>query len=1504
MMDRKAILVLLLAMLVSNLFAAPISIAECEALADSRSSIADLAKLTQGGYVDPELHESVGLTRVLVITGDDVPPNEIARYMLSARATPSLKGFYIMTGVMLADDVELLASNSHVLAVLKDRRIDYAVSTDFLTEDSPATPSARKNFLLLPTNELGLGSKGDVSSGKPETTLRDVANITGAWRVLTDLGINGADVTIAVVDTGVDYGALSLGNWDTVARDRIGYPAAFDADAECMVTTNTTLRATYMVGTRKYLNTTGIDPDVYFSLGPFLGMPVVVKFSDLTGFRWPVDMEVTGIISRSRNYHFGAMVQFWNMVPGWLIMQVFPVLVVDSITAGVYDTVYVDISFDWAWLGLISLYNPEVLPNWPGTWPPEYSFADETRITLTGWAVAARDFTGDEVFDLSAGSLGYFLDVWRASPNAADRGMVLRPIDPAGNYTVFVNDWWGHGTQCANSAVGRDAKHPRAGPGIAPGAKVMGIVALYIGDIIEAELWAAGFDLIPGSVGWSDLIPGYGWVWGTWNYTGNHKADVISNSWGLSEWAWGLQGLHWYDLLTILEDALMIPGYLHPDYPGTVVVHAGGNGAPGYGTVTSPGYGTLPVSVGASSSFGTTASHIFGIGGGYFDDVISWSAAGPTPLGAAKPDVVNVGAWAWVPGPVWSGLGEGTNAVDVFGGTSMATPLTSGSIALLFQGYAKAHGSKPTPETAKIILKSTARDLGYDVFLQGSGRVDSFAAVSLALKTTGVTIASPTTWKNVRSKIQYSWQSARGFFGTSLQVSPPSSPVNDVSWFADIVRPGNSTSAKFTIANPTNETVTATIMPFIHEKIGNTTIYSGKTGPLKGWIEGYGDQFTIDTQGIPGEAALMVAALVVPYSYFDANGDYVWDRRFRLFVLDWVDIDRDGVAIPSEVSIINYGYNTGTTCEARVGFPLSRFKGKPMFWVSQVNQSLVPNVPVPYKVHVSYYKRDRWTWVETPANITLKPFSEESFTARLMVPPGTPQGIYEGQIMLDVTAPYTRAVVVPVSVEVPMVLSPRNLAVDITPPAETATLLYDPYRVKGCFDWRWRYEAGDWKAWLIDVQDPSVVAAFISCNWTGKMTDIDMFVIDPAEVIVGNATSPYLGDGRFKWRTGTGTTSKYVASHTSNPLASPVPGVYTILLHNVLFDGTVYPENVTGRVELVRLAPRGPLILPVRPGKSASFTLALTTGRALKDVEITAYPYTQFPVSVTPSSIPYIPAMGSMNFSAIVAVPEDTPTGVYPVFIGISMPEVTGAPLYTPVRVLVNVVADRMPPIISVVSPVENAVIGRTLKVEVYARDELDIVNSVEYSIDDVTHERTALDAATGLWTASLDATKLMDGAHILEIEATDRAGNPARGELILTVDNTKPTINITSPAPGVELNGTSVIKFVASDTNLESVQLFIDDSVFNVTGKTSFTWNTTTAGDGVHTIRLVAHDKAGNVAEASTTVATTNVRLAIGAARNMYLTVGISTGLIIGLAIMWKVSKRRLKTTPARIVP
>ncbi len=1426
------------------------------------SAFPDLAY--QKRYIDPELSTSTGRIRVLIVASNALSIKEVAKYMITCRATPSLGGFYMITGSMDAEKVQQLASNPSIFSILKDRKIEYPISTD-LPDISSLKASLKKNVAS------GLTFERDAFSGKPETTLRDVVNITGAKRTWEDLGINGTGVTIAILDTGVDYGSMGLGYWDTVARDNMDYPAAFDPDAQSMAFTNISISSTYTIADTKFLRTSDVDPLIY------MGGPTAwgwIKTSDLLGVPWPFDMNITGIASKSGNYHFGIMFQ-------WVFgLDLFPVLVVDANTVGVYDTVYVDLSFDWWWMNFTSAL--------------DLSFADETPVTPTGWTVAARDFTGDGIYDLSVGSLAYFLDVWGISPNPADRGLVLKPVDPAGNYVVFENDWLGHGTFCANSAAGRDKGHFLAGPGIAPGAKILGMPVFWIGDAIEGFLWAAGFDLIPGTEGWSPFLPSYGWVYGTWNYTGNHKADIISNSWGMSEWPPLLYGLPWYSLLTILEDALTVPGYLHPDYPGTVIVHSGGNGAAGYGTVTEPAYGTLPITVGASTSFNFYEN--FGYKGGYHDEIISWSARGPTPLGNVKPDVVNIGAWGWVPGPVWAGGGDGSFAYDLFGGTSMATPLTAGASALIAQAYGQAYDTPPTPETTKVILKSSAKDLGYDAFLQGSGRVDCFAATELALKTTGVTIASPATWNNAQqSSVQSAWAFYQAFFGDYLASRPPMGPISDTGWFAGNVKPGSSSSAEFTVNNPTATAVSAKITPMVYEQV-DVKSYLNVTGPILDTR--WGHVALLNISEIPSGTDLMTVTLTVPYAHFDVGYNYTYERYFAVLIADWNDTNADSKVDLDELYVINMGYNMGTSCEAQMSLPLSKFRHQPVIMVWQYEDFS----PVPFQVYIRYFKRTSWAWVTAPSTLSIGAASSQAFTATLTVPPGTPQGVYEGLIVVNVTGSYTKNVIIPVSLKVPAAISTSDLALNLTPPA--TPMLYDSYRVNGYFDWGWRYESGDWKTWAFDIQDPTVVAAFVSCEWTGTLTDIDMIGINPAGFITDAALSPTLGSDsqnnrQFMWWTRTGAHEEYVILDT-NTIYHSMPGVYTVLLHNVLFDGTVFPENVTGKVELVKLAPRGPINVVTKAGKTVSQNFTVTTGKALKNVGLsTYYPYSPFPVKFNPSVLSNITAMGSAEITVNVDVPAGTQEGTYMVILMLYAEEI---PFSVPV--LLNITVDNTAPTVNVVSPTGGEILGRTVPIEAYVSDPNGI-DKVEFKVG-ATSTAMTFDSSKGTWRGSLNTATLSDGPTTLNVTAFDKAGNAKSAIVTFTVDNTAPTVSITSPAEGVTLSGSVTINFTATDANLDTAYLQIDGATYSVTGQTTYAWNSTSVGDGSHIIRITAIDKAGNLRSTSVTLTTNNVALekqqsyqeghttGYNAGQTTGIAIGAVIGLVIGAVAAFALSRKR----------
>src|SRR5438094_731630 len=174
---------------------------------------------------------------------------------------------------------------------------------------------------------------------------------------------------------------------------------------------------------------------------------------------------------------------------------------------------------------------------------------------------------------------------------------------------------------------------------------------------------------------------------------------------------------------------------------GIIVVAAAGNygkdpstGLPGYGGITSPGNAPSAITVGAVKIQNTVPRSD--------DRIADYSSAGPTWYDAyAKPDVVspghNIVAVAAKNGYLYQtypSLKADDAEYMILSGTSMATAVTTGSIALAIEANRSANSyyAPPlTPNTVKAVLQYTAvgihDDAGieYDRLRKGAGSLNT-----------------------------------------------------------------------------------------------------------------------------------------------------------------------------------------------------------------------------------------------------------------------------------------------------------------------------------------------------------------------------------------------------------------------------------------------------------------------------------------------------------------------------------------------------------------------------------------------------------------------------------------------------------------------------------------------------------------------------------------------------------------------------------------------------------
>jgi subtilisin family serine protease len=96
--------------------------------------------------------------------------------------------------------------------------------------------------------------------------------------------------------------------------------------------------------------------------------------------------------------------------------------------------------------------------------------------------------------------------------------------------------------------------------------------------------------------------------------------------------------------------------------------------------------------------------------------------------------------------------------------------------------------------------------------------------------------------------------------------------------------------------------------------------------------------------------------------------------------------------------------------------------------------------------------------------------------------------------------------------------------------------------------------------------------------------------------------------------------------------------------------------------------------------------------------------------------------------------------------------------------------------------------------------------------------------------------------------------------DLPTSTDNTPPTVTITSPAAGTQLDRKVTVKVAASDdVGVTKVELLADGKIIGTSTQASpsFTWNTSKLAKGTHKLQARAYDAAGNGASSSVVTVT-----------------------------------------------
>ena len=284
-------------------------------------------------------------------------------------------------------------------------------------DESEALNLKSKGYYVIEDYMLDFHSK--YLSTNTATDISQIGNIAESEKVHTLYDVTGDGVTIAVVDTGVDFSNPDI--TDSLLRNDLNEPVMLDADGQGIILTNSTFYANKSefgliknytkshtipedATSTVYLTNEGVFLDmiqngnntkisVYNSFYPYAGIGTVLAGTVEHDFKIG-NTERVYIKSQSGIYHLGYIL---NAHMGKV--QVVPVLVTDPNEAGVYDTITPDLSTSW-----MDFFRDE-----PGIRSQDYDFdfTDETSISIgdgNELLIYASDRAGQN--DYAAGNTG------------------------------------------------------------------------------------------------------------------------------------------------------------------------------------------------------------------------------------------------------------------------------------------------------------------------------------------------------------------------------------------------------------------------------------------------------------------------------------------------------------------------------------------------------------------------------------------------------------------------------------------------------------------------------------------------------------------------------------------------------------------------------------------------------------------------------------------------------------------------------------------------------------------------------------------------------------------------------------------------------------------------------------------------------------------------------------------------------------------------------------------
>ncbi|MBS3794331.1 MAG: S8 family serine peptidase [Candidatus Thorarchaeota archaeon] len=764
--------------------------------------------------------------------------------------------------------------------------------------------------------------------------------------------------------------------------------------------------------------------------------------------------------------------------------------------------------------------------------------------------IVAHDYDGDGIDDFSLGALCYEYDAggWFADEP------YFHGFRSDGDAFALYYDEGTHGTATAAHVAGggnytynqtQEDGETFTMEGIAPDAQLWSTRTIVSGaSDFGSYLWTCGFDLNATS--------------GEWYYTGNHKSDLVTNSWG-----WITPPSSEFNYLSITWTVLSVPDFIETGYPGTLHVFSAGNEGSGFMTGGPPGSSPAVLTVGAS-----TTSHWLDYLYGPDQDIesiASFTSKGPATSGYPKPDVLAPGLagysatpWYapymemfWQPS-IWGTGGGSWLNYTLFSGTSQAAPVAAGAAALVLEAMDVNAMPGSGPADAKIVLQSTAKDMGYDPATQGFGRIDVEAACNYVEGNSGYVTWNEDSFNNIAGLLDDPW-SYWGHIGIGADVNETATDHPRDFWDGSIffghVFPGTSTTVHQWISDDTSIVTTPSGANAYYMREAETYTFEDTTW---WYTDPVSDDIAYGYHNLNGSiSGADYVSATETYNYATvgvAFDDAAMNNTFGypwMFLYDWNDNDpNDGMpnlynettGEGNELTRITSASDPSSTNMMPVATDAASFADDALF---EGNMTLVIHDPL-FDANATAVGNDftcTVTFWETVAasEISFTDDASDTYTYNITldVPADAETGIHQGFIVFDdgnLRVPFS-----------------YNVIANLTGDAGEEHVIVDGYGTElepydsamyGCMgsdpdDW-------DFRAYHIHNQHATATYLGIRVIWEDMGNSMTMSLLDDRGVEIASSAD------------GTATTTAMLAALDSSPT-----GHYFLVVHPTALNGTV-----------------------------------------------------------------------------------------------------------------------------------------------------------------------------------------------------------------------------------------------------------------------------------------------------------------------------------------------------------